>query len=241
MAKDEVKVGKLQFNDLLYSEIGEDMKLEPKEGFEGLEHYGSMKRKVFHYVRVITKLCPWDKAVVKKHIVDLMNGKDKVYIKYVTVRLSDVKEVGSKNLDEAFDYIVKMLTATNIEDVLYNAWQDAMCERRFSIERVLENEKHEITAITFRFIATKFNDTWRDQTKNETERVVTRIRRPETIEEEQKEFAKSQEMKQQKPKKTNISKKTKKPAEVEEKKAKKDEDRDEEVFTIGDAINAQRS
>lgn len=215
------EVKEIQFNELLYSEIGDTQVLKPKEGLEGLEQYGNMKNKVAHVVKVVTKLCPWYKASVKKVVVDLKNGKDQVYIKYVTVRMSDVKDVGNKELDRCFEYLRHMLTAKNIDDALYSAWADAMCERRFCIERIGENSAGELTSVTFRFVVTKYNGSWKT---DEVEREVGRNRRPKTVEEHAKAEPKKKE--------------DEKPAAKQAPKVERKEKiyGDVETYTIGDTM-----
>ena len=187
----EVK-GNLQFNELLYSEIGEDIDVVNNKNVAGMDQYGEMRHMVNHAVRIITKLTPWDLAKVQKLVVNL-DGRSQVYIKFVTINLDDVYAVGNEELTKCFDYICEMLTSTSIIDNLYSLWCDAMSERRYSIDRYNRNEKTgKVNSITFRFIVMKYNGAWKpiDSDVN-----VKRIRPVETLEEQQKEFAVAEEKK----------------------------------------------
>ena len=189
----EVK-GNLQFNELLYSEIGEDIDVtNNKISMAALESVGDVRHMVNHAVRIITKLTPWHLAKVQKYVGSLEGrSSNQVYTKFVTINLSDIYEVGNEELTNCFNWICGMLTIP-VDDYTYSIWYDAMSEKRYSIDRYNRNEKTgKVNSITFRFIVMKYNGAWKpiDSDVN-----VKHIRPVETLEEQQKEFAVAEEKK----------------------------------------------
>lgn len=244
----EVK-GNLQFNEMLYSELGEDIDVtNNKISIAALESCGDIRRMVNHAVRIITKLTPWHMAKIQKYVGSLEGSNNQIYTKFVTINLSDVYKVGNEELTNCFNWICGMLT-NQIDDYTYSLWCDAMSEKRYSIERYNRNEKS-VNSITFRFIVMKYNGIWK-QTDNVVS--VKRTRPAETLEEQQKEFAALEENKRVKKITKPASKKTsstakkpaKKPAKVET-VAKEADEADKNEYTeddtysykLGDALSS---
>lgn len=246
----EVK-GNLQFNEMLYSELGEDIDVaNSKISMAALESCGDIRRMVNHAVRIITKLTPWHLAKVQKYVGSLEGrSNNQIYTKFVTINLSDIYEVGNEDLTNCFNWICGMLVIP-FDDYTYSLWCDAMSEKRYSIERYNRNEKTgAVNSITFRFIVMKYNGIWK-QTDNEVS--VKRARPAETLEEQQKEFAALEENKRvKKPTKKPANKKpspaakkpTNKPAKAETVAKEADEaDKNEYTeddtysYTLGDAL-----
>ena len=240
----EVK-GNLQFNEMLYSEIGEDINVANSKNISiaALESCGNIRHMVNHAVRIITKLTPWHLAKVQKYVGSLEGrSNNQIYTKFVTINLSDIYEVGNEELTNCFNWICGMLI-NPVDDYTYSLWCDAMSEKRFSIERYNRNEKTgTVNSITFRFIIMKYNGVWK-QTDNEVS--VKRARPAETLEEQQEEFAATEENKPvKKPTKKPASKKTpstvkksaKKPAKVEA-AAKEADEADKNEYTEDDTYS----
>lgn len=242
----------LQFNEMLYSELGEDIDVaNSKISMAALESCGDIRHMVNHAVRIITKLTPWHLAKVQKYVGSLDDrSNNQIYTKFVTINLSDIYEVGNEDLTNCFNWICSMLVIP-FDDYTYSLWCDAMSEKRYSIERYNRNEKTgAINSITFRFIVMKYNGIWK-QTDNEVS--VKRARPAETLEEQQKEFAAFEESKRVKKITKPASKKTpptakkpvKKPAKVEPVAKEADEaDKNEYTeddtysYTLGDALSS---
>lgn len=226
----EVK-GNLQFNEMLYSEIGEDIDVtNNKISIAALESVGDVRHMVNHAVRIITKLTPWHLAKVQKYVGSLEGrSSNQVYTKFVTINLSDIYEVGNEELTNCFNWICGMLI-NPVDDYTYSIWCDAMSEKRYSIERYNRNEKSgTVNSITFRFIVMKYNGVWKQP---DTEVSVKRSRPAETLEEQQEEFAAAEE---NKPVKKPIKKPVNKNKSTAKKPAKKPAKKVEAAKEAGDA------
>jgi len=241
----EVK-GNLQFNEMLYSEIGEDINVANSKNVSiaALESCGNIRRMVNHAVRIITKLTPWHLAKVQKYVGSLEGrSNNQIYTKFVTINLSDIYEVGNEELTNCFNWICGMLI-NPVDDYTYSLWCDAMSEKRYSIERYNRNEKSgTVNSITFRFIVMKYNGVWK---RLDTEVNVKRTRPAETLEEQQEEFAASEENKPvkkpaKKPankKKAPAAKKSVKVEDAKEAEADTNEYTEDDTYSykIGDAL-----
>ena len=198
---EEVNKGKLQFKDMLYSEYGKDADIQDT----GLELFGDMKRKVSYAAKVITKYCPWNKAIVTKKEVLMADGVNSVCVKWVKVKLQDILDTKNKQLIECFEYISSMIKNEN-NNLLYTLWTDAMSEKKYNIDAFsFDSKSGQVLSITFRFVMTKWNGSWEEST---TEKEV----------EFTKPAPKKEKEQIKKPAKSAVKKPAKKEKEVKEEK-----------------------
>lgn len=197
--------GKLQFKDMLYSEYGMSDKSTTycsQEDEKGLLGYGDMKRLVSYACKVITKFCPWNKCEVTKKEVAMGDG-NAVVIKWVKIKFAEIEATKNEALINCYKNVQKMLLwkQNGIPELMYALWSDAMTEKRFCIDRYTSPDKDgNISAITFRFIATKWNGSW-EEPKDEVPEVKVTKPEPKPVAEEQHKTPKNKPAKKKEVKK----------------------------------------
>ena len=160
------------FDRYVYSDVGRDVKVNANpdnedEGYSAID-YGWMRKMVTHSVSVFKRNIPWeDTSIVDttKNVLPIRGTTNKLVVKHATIDVFKLRAACSDNKSVGYclDYLCRMLLHKDakVSSFLYTLWNDAMKQERFCVEKYTYDENtSKVTTVTFRFIATKWNDSW---------------------------------------------------------------------------------
>lgn len=160
------------FDRYVYSDVGRDVKvnINPEEDDEGFSivDYGWMRKMVSHSVQVFKMNIPWEDTNIvdtTKNVVPIRGTTNKLVVKHATIDIPKLKNIcrDNKEVGNCLNYLCKMLLHKDgkINSFLYTLWNDCMKQKQFCVEKYTYDEiTNAVTSVTFRFVATKWNDSW---------------------------------------------------------------------------------
>lgn len=168
------------FDRYIYSDVGRDVKINispemDDEGFSAID-YGWMRKMVTHSIAVFKQSIPWeDTSIVDttKNVLPIRGTNNKLVVKHATINIPKLRNLCAGNRDVAacLNYMCKMLLHKEgkINSFLYTLWNDTMKQKQFCIEKYAYDEStNQVTSVTFRFVATKWNDSWEFNSYNKS-------------------------------------------------------------------------
>ena len=152
---------KLQFNEMLYSDIG-TLCSNPMDE-KCLEGYVKLRNRTITACKILLKYCPWERAEIALKIIKQEDSDSLLYVKDITINTSDVLATGCRVLIDSWTLFCKMVCSES--DALQTAWIDILSTQKVSIETYTSEDIgpepiDKVASITFRFLAVKYHNTW---------------------------------------------------------------------------------